>query len=60
MPGIVDVPAGTGNGPAAIGRFQAIHDSGQIFDEGQVAAGQLAQHAHAGLAMVDRFEIIEA
>jgi len=42
MTGIVDVPAGTGDGPAAIGRFQAIHDAGQIFDQGQVAARQLA------------------
>src|SRR6266566_4526945 len=35
--GIVDVPAGTGDRPAAIDRFQPTHDSGQIFDDGQVA-----------------------
>ena len=29
-------------------------------DDGQVAPGQLAQHAHARLAMVDRLEIIES
>src|SRR6266550_84201 len=39
MTGIVDVPAGTGDRPAAIDRFQPTHDSGQIFDDGQVAPG---------------------
>src|SRR5438309_4576128 len=57
MTGIVDVP--TGDRPAAIQRFQAIHDPRKIFDDGQITSGQLAQHTHAGLAMVDRFEIIE-
>jgi hypothetical protein len=52
--------AQTGRSPAGYNRLQAIHDSRQIFDEGQVAPGQLAQHAHAHLAMVDRLEIIEA
>src|SRR5437762_13331297 len=60
MAGIVDVPARTGNRPAAIQRFQAIHDSRQIFDDGQVAPGEFSQHPHARLAMVDRLEIIEA
>ena len=60
MTGIVDVPTGTGNGPAAIHRFQAIHDSRQIFDDGQKTSRQLPQHAHARLAMVNRFETIEA
>src|SRR5207249_8721890 len=54
MAGIVDVPARTGNRPAAIQRFQAIHDSRQIFDDGQVAPGEFSQHPHARLAMVDR------
>jgi len=52
-------PAGTGDRPAAIQRFQAIHDPRKIFVDGQITSGQLAQHTHAGLAMVDRFEIIE-
>src|SRR6267154_6742467 len=39
MTGVVDVPAGTGDRPAAIDRFQPTHDSGQIFDDGQVAPG---------------------
>src|SRR5229473_8561796 len=39
MTSIVDVPAGTGDRPAAIDRFQPTHDSGQIFDDGQVAPG---------------------
>src|SRR5438876_7364020 len=60
MAGIVDVPARTGNRPAAIQRFQAIHDSRQIFDDRQVAPGEFSQHPHARLAMVDRLEIIEA
>ena len=60
MAGVVDVPARTGNRPAAIQRFEAIHHSRQIFDQGQVAPGQLAQHAHARLAMVNRRKIIEA
>src|SRR5437667_9517421 len=42
MAGIVDVPARTGNRPAAIQRFQAIHDSRQIFDDGQVAPGEFS------------------
>src|SRR3984893_13241533 len=33
MTGIVDVPARTGNRPAALHRFQAIHDSREFFDE---------------------------
>src|SRR5437667_10459752 len=60
MAGIVDVPARTGNRPAAIQRFQAIYDSRQIFDDGQVAPGEFSQHQNARLAMVDRLEIIEA
>src|SRR5207247_10302273 len=60
MAGIVDVPARTGNRPAAIQRFQAIHDSRQIFDDGQVAPGEFSQHQHGRLAMVDRLETIEA
>src|SRR2546426_7143961 len=39
MAGIVDVPSGTRNRPAAIQRFQAIHDSGKIFDDGQITSG---------------------
>ena len=61
MTGVVDVPSNTGHRPAAIQSPSGdSHDSRQIFDEGQVAPGQLAQHAHARLAMVDRLEIIEA
>ena len=60
MAGIVGVPTRTGNRPTAIHRFQAIHDSRLIFDEVQVTPGQLAQHAYARLAMVNRLEIIKA
>ena len=59
MTAIIDIPSGTGNRPAAIQRFQAIHDSRQIFDDGQITPRQLPQHPHAGLAVVDRLEIIE-
>src|SRR5438132_9771152 len=31
---------------AAIQRFQAIHDSRQIFDDRQVAPGEFSQHPH--------------
>jgi hypothetical protein len=34
------VPARTGNRPAAIQRFQPIHDSRQIFNDGQVTPGE--------------------
>ena len=57
---IVDVPSRTGNRPAAIQRFQPIHDPRQIFDDGQITPGQFPQHAHAGLAVVDRLEMIAA
>src|SRR5215470_16958174 len=57
---VVNVPAGTGNGPAAIQRFQPIHNSGKIFDHGEITSGQLAQHAYTGLAVIDRLEIMEA
>src|SRR5207245_3925603 len=39
MADIVDVPSSTRNRPAAIQRFQAIHDSGKIFDDGQITSG---------------------
>ena len=38
MAGIVDFPSGTGNRPAAIQSFQAIHDPGNIFDDGQITS----------------------
>src|SRR5215831_2777593 len=57
---VVNVPAGTGNGPAAIQRFQPIHNSGKIFDHGEITSGQLAQHAYPGFTMVDRLEIMES
>ena len=59
MSSVVDVPAGTGDRPATVQSFQSIHHPGEIFDHGEITSGQLAQHTHAGLAMVDRFEIIE-
>ena len=31
----------------------------EIFDDGQLTSGWFAQHAYAGLAMINRFEIIE-
>ena len=58
MAGIVDVPSCTGNRPAAIHRFQAIHDPRQILDDGQITLGQLPQHTHARLAAVDRRELV--
>jgi hypothetical protein len=59
MAGIVDVPSGTGNRPAAIDCFQPIHHPGNIFDDSQITAGELPQHAYTSLAMVNRLEIIE-
>jgi len=38
MAGVVDVPACTGR-PAAVQRFQPIHNPGQIFDDGQITPG---------------------
>src|ERR1700730_413044 len=60
MTGIVNVPARTGNRPATIHRFQAIHDSGEIFDDGQITPSQLPQHPHPSPARVDRFEMVAA
>src|SRR5712692_11296925 len=37
--GVVDVPAGTGNRPATIESFQAIHDPRKIFNDGQITSG---------------------
>ena len=36
MAGVVDIPSRARNRPAAIPRFQPIHDSRQIFDQGQI------------------------
>src|ERR1700732_5188436 len=60
MSSVIDVAPGTGDRPATIQGFQPIHDPGKIFDYGQIAASQFAQHAHPGLTMVDRLEIMEA
>src|SRR5215510_10328029 len=60
MSSVVDVSAGTGNRPAAIQSFQAIHDSGKIFDHGEITAGQLAQHAYSVFAVVHGLAIMEA
>lgn len=56
---IVNIPAGTGDGPTAIQGFQAIHHPGKIFDHGQITAGQLAQHTDPGFAVVHGLEIME-
>src|SRR5215467_13545690 len=58
MAGVVDVPAGTRNRPTAIESFQAIHDTGKIFDDGQITSCQLAQHAYATLTVVNGIEIV--
>src|SRR5215831_12721888 len=50
MAGVVNVPSSTRNRPAAVQRFQPIHDPGKIFDDGQITARQFAQHAHPILA----------
>ncbi|HEX9111439.1 MAG TPA: hypothetical protein VF845_08165 [Terriglobales bacterium] len=60
MTAIIDIPSRTGNGPAAIQRFQAIHDPRQVFDDRQITPGQLAQHPHTRLAMVDRLQMVAA
>src|SRR5438132_5044571 len=44
MAGIVDVPARTGNRPAAIQRFQAMHDLRQIFDEDRKSTRLNSRH----------------
>ena len=36
-----------------------VHDSGKIFDHGQITSRQLAQHAYAVLAVIDRLEIMQ-
>jgi hypothetical protein len=59
MAGIVDVPSSTWDRPAAIQIFQAIHHPGKILDDGQITSGKIPQHAYAGLAVINRFEIIE-
>jgi hypothetical protein len=38
----------------------ARHDPRHIFDDGQITPGQLPQHAHAALAMVDRLQLVAA
>ena len=60
MAPVVNIPAGTGDRPTAIQGFQPIHHSREIFDRGQITAGQLTQHAYAAFAMVDRLEIMQA
>ena len=60
MASVVNIPAGTGDRPAAIQSFQSIHHTGEIFDHGEITSGQLAQHAYPGFTMVDRLEIMEA
>src|SRR5215469_16513458 len=60
MARIVNIPAGTGDRPAAIQGFQAIHDSGKILDYGQITSRQLTQHAYPVLAVVHGLEIMEA
>ena len=44
----------------AIHRFQSVHDPRQVFNDGQVTPRQFPQHAHACLAVVNRFELIAA
>src|SRR5438445_8646660 len=56
MPCCVDERAGARNGPAAIERFEAAHDAGEIFGDRQITAGQLLQGAYAVLPVVDRRE----
>src|SRR5262249_34316036 len=57
---IVNISAGTGDRPATIERFQAIHHTGKIFDHGEITSGQLAQHAYPGFAVVHGLEVMEA
>jgi hypothetical protein len=60
MPRVIDVRSRTRNRPAAVHRFQPIHDQRQIFDDGQITSGQFPPHAHARLAVVDRLELVAA
>src|SRR5260370_12811808 len=60
MTSVVNVPAGTGDRPAAIQSFQSIHHTGKIFDHGEITSGQLAQHADPGFAVVSGLEIMQA
>jgi peptide/nickel transport system permease protein len=39
MPGVIDISARTRNRPAPIHRFQPVHDSRQVFDDGQITPG---------------------
>src|SRR6266480_1918700 len=52
----IDLLAGTGNGPTAIQPFEPIHHPGEIFGDGQIAAGQFLQCAYTRFSVVHRRE----
>src|SRR5215472_18725927 len=56
VPRGVDRRAGAGNGPAAIQRFESIHNPGEIFADRQITARQFLQRSYAIFSMVDRPE----
>src|SRR5258708_1157735 len=60
MTSVVNVPAGTGDRPAAIQSFQSIHHPGEIFDHGEITSGQLPHDAYPGFAVVHGLEVMQA
>jgi hypothetical protein len=43
-----------------VGSSPRSHYPGNIFDDNEITAGELSQHAYTGLAVVDRLKIIES
>ena len=60
MPRSVRLLAGTGNGLAAIQRFQPAHDARRVFGERGITASQMLHRRRAVLAVIHRLEISQA
>src|SRR5579864_2085819 len=58
MTGSIDAGARTGNGPAAVQRFDPIHGAGDIFGDRQIAASQLLKGAYSMFLVVHRLELV--
>jgi hypothetical protein len=56
----VDGCASAGNSPAAVQRFDAIHDAGDILSDGQITAPQFFQGANPMLSVVHGMELVAA
>jgi hypothetical protein len=60
MTGSVDGCARAGNRPAAVQRFDAIHDAGHILGDGQITAPQFFQGANPMLSVIDGMKLVAA